>query len=89
MAILRAKEIRKLSDKDIQKRATELKLEMAKELANISIGATTTSPGKIKQIRRTIARINTIQRESTQSTKRLAISNEKSRPPTKGAVVKK
>ena len=63
MAILRSKEIRNLSEKDIDKRLTELKLEMAKERGNISIGATTTSPGKIREIRRTIARINTIKKE--------------------------
>lgn len=69
MAILRVKEIRNLSGKDIEKRAAELKLEMAKERANISIGATTTSPGKIKEIRRTIARINTIKKEMAEKKK--------------------
>jgi large subunit ribosomal protein L29 len=64
MAILRSKEIRNLSRKDIDKRLEELKLDIAKERANISIGATTTSPGKIKEIKRAIARINTIKRES-------------------------
>jgi len=63
MAILRTKEIRKLNEKETSKRLAELKLEMAKERANISIGATTTSPGKIKEIKRTIARINTIKKE--------------------------
>lgn len=63
MAILRPKDIRALSEKEREKRLSELKLEIAKERANISIGATTTSPGKIREIRKTIARIETIKRE--------------------------
>ena len=63
MAILRTKEIRNLSEKDLEKRLSELKLEMAKERANISIGAAVTSPGRIREIRKTIARISTIRKE--------------------------
>lgn len=68
MAILRPKDIRNLKEKDIEKRLRELKLDMAKERANISIGATTISPGKIKEIRRTIARLYTIQKEQSMKT---------------------
>lgn len=64
MAILKPKDIRGMKEKDLAKRLNELKLEMAKERANISIGATTTSPGKIKVMRRTIARIYSIQNET-------------------------
>jgi len=69
MAILRSKEIRKLSEKEREKKLGELKLEIAKERGNISIGATTTSPGRIREIRRTIARINTINAESPKEQK--------------------
>jgi len=64
MAILKASEIRKMSEKDIKKKTAELRLELAKERANINIGATATSPGRIKEIKRTIARIKTIRKES-------------------------
>ena len=63
MAILRKKDVRKMSEKDIDKKIGELRLEMAKERANINIGANVTSPGRIKEIRRTIARAKTINRE--------------------------
>ncbi len=63
MAIMRNKDIRKMERKDIDKRVGELRLEMAKERANIKIGANVTSPGRIKEIRRTIARASTIKRE--------------------------
>jgi len=63
MAILRPKELRKLSEKDLDKRLKELNLELAKDRANIKIGASVTSPGRIKEIRRTISRIKTIKKE--------------------------
>lgn len=63
MAILRPKDIRKLSEKELEKKLDELKLELAKEKANISIGASVTSPGRIREIRKTIARVKTIKSE--------------------------
>jgi len=62
MAVLRAKDIRKLSEKELEKKLDELRLELAKERANISIGASVTSPGRIREIRKTIARIQTIRK---------------------------
>jgi large subunit ribosomal protein L29 len=62
MAILRTKDIRKLGDTELEKKLDELRLELAKERANISIGASVTSPGRIKEIRKTIARIQTMRK---------------------------
>ena len=64
MAILRPKEIRKMNDAETGKRIAELRLEFAKEKANIAIGANVTSPGRLKEIRKTIARIETIRNET-------------------------
>jgi large subunit ribosomal protein L29 len=63
MAVLKAKDARKLSKEDIEKRTSELRLEVAKEKANIAIGAPVSSPGKMRDMKRTIARILTIKRE--------------------------
>ena len=63
MVIIRTKEIRKMKENERQKRVNELRLEFAKEKANISIGANVTSPGRLKEIKKTIARITTIQNE--------------------------
>ncbi len=63
MAILRTKEIRKMNDKKLDEQLKELRLELSKERANIHIGASVTSPGKLNEIRKTIARILTIRRE--------------------------
>ena len=60
MAILRVQEIRKFEKKELEKKLQELKLELAKERANIAIGAAVSSPGKMKELRKTIARIETI-----------------------------
>ena len=63
MVILRTKEIRKMDDKEIEKQLKELRLELSKERANIHIGASVTSPGRLREIRKTIARIKTIKGE--------------------------
>ncbi len=67
MAVLRKKEIRKLDDKEARKKLEELRLELSKERAKINIGASVTSPGRIKEIRRSIARILTAERERSKS----------------------
>ncbi len=64
MAILRPKEIRKMNYAEMGKRVAELRLEFAKEKANIAIGANVTSPGRLKEIRKTIARIMTVQNDT-------------------------
>jgi large subunit ribosomal protein L29 len=63
MAILRTKDIRKMDDKQMEKQLKELNLELSKERANIHIGASVSSPGKLREIRRTLARIKTIKNE--------------------------
>ena len=63
MTILRTKEIRKLGEKDLNKKLHELRLELAKEKANISVGGTVSSPGRSREIKKTIARILTINEE--------------------------
>ncbi len=63
MAILRTKDIRKLSKKDLEKKLNELELELSKEKANTSVGATVVSPGRMNELKKTIARIKTIMKE--------------------------
>ena len=65
MAVLKNKDIRKLDDKETTKKLDELRLELSKERAKIDIGATVTSPGRIKEIRKAIARILTISKEKS------------------------
>jgi large subunit ribosomal protein L29 len=55
--------MRKLKDEDIEKKLNGLKLELLKERGNIEMGGNVKNPGKIKVIRRDIARILTLKRE--------------------------
>ena len=64
MAIIRIKDVRKMSDKDLDKKLNEFRLELTKERASIAIGASATSPGRIREIRRAIARIKTVKSEN-------------------------
>jgi len=63
MAILKSRDARKLSREDLDKKVGELRLEVAKDKANIAIGAPVSSPGKTREMKRTVARILTIKRE--------------------------
>lgn len=60
MAILRSKEIWEMELEDIQEKLTELKAELAKNISKSSAAGVNENPGKIKELKRTIARVLTI-----------------------------
>lgn len=62
MALLRPDEIRKMSSEERQKRLQELRAELAR-LRVQALRGSLENPGRIREIRRTIARILTIERE--------------------------
>lgn len=61
--MLSATEVRALSVDDRRTRLTELKRELMQERGVQAMGGSTPSPGKIRGLRREIARILTIERE--------------------------
>jgi large subunit ribosomal protein L29 len=63
MSILKVRQIREMKNDDLVKRIAELKLELSKELSNSKMGRPIKNTGRISQLRKTIARINTIQHE--------------------------
>jgi len=63
MAIVKAKEIRAMTDDKLQKQLADLKNELLKERAITSTGGAPENPGRIRELRHTIARILTIQKE--------------------------
>ncbi len=65
MAILRSDEIRKMNPDERQEELDKVLMELIRERAIASAGGAPESPGKMKEIRRTIARIKTIQMEQT------------------------
>ena len=61
--MLSAPEVRALNAADRQARLIELKRELMQERGVQAMGGSTPSPGKIRTLRREIARILTIERE--------------------------
>ena len=61
---MRIKDLKKLKPEELDKKLNELKLELMKERGNIEMGGNIKNPGKIKIIRRDIARVLTLKKES-------------------------
>jgi len=59
MAIFRAKEVKQLSDTELIEQEQKLSLELIQERGKVSAGGATENPGRIREVRRTIARILT------------------------------
>jgi len=59
LAILKKKQMKETNNADLIKRLNELRLELAKEKGQIAIGGSPSNPGRIKEIKKTIARILT------------------------------
>jgi large subunit ribosomal protein L29 len=57
MAIINKKELKEMGKEDLTNKLKELKKELIKENAQIAVGTTPKSPGKVKQMKKTIARI--------------------------------
>jgi large subunit ribosomal protein L29 len=63
MAIIKIKQIREMKDEELDKKLGELKLELLKEMGNVKMGRPVKNPGKIRELRKTIARLLTIKKE--------------------------
>jgi len=64
---MRIKELRKKSDGELEKLLKELRLELMKEKGNVEMGGNVKNPGRIRMIRKTIARILTLKTERARS----------------------
>ncbi len=60
MAIIRIKEIRGMKPEDRLKRMGEFRLELAKLKGSSAVGAAIKEPGKVKELRKAVARMLTI-----------------------------
>jgi large subunit ribosomal protein L29 len=69
MAILRIKEIKGMTPAEREKRLEELRAELTRARALRTGGGTIESPGRIREIRRTIARVLTVNGEERQRRK--------------------
>ena len=57
---MKIKDLRSMSKEDLNSKLTELRKELIKHNAQIATGTTPKSPGQIKEIKKTIAKIMTI-----------------------------
>jgi large subunit ribosomal protein L29 len=70
MPILRLKEIRDMSSEERIKKLTELKTELLRLKTMVKAGGTVENPARMKELRKTIARILTIEKEQKIGTKK-------------------
>jgi large subunit ribosomal protein L29 len=66
MPILRLKNIRDMSSEERRKKIDELRTELSSLRTMIEAGGTIDNPTRIREIRKTIARLLTIEAEETQ-----------------------
>jgi large subunit ribosomal protein L29 len=60
MAIVKKSDIKKMNDTQLKERLIELKKELIKINAQLAIGTMPENPGRVKEVKRTIATINTL-----------------------------
>ncbi|RLI08693.1 50S ribosomal protein L29 [Candidatus Bathyarchaeota archaeon] len=63
MAILRMREIREMTPDERRRKLEELRTELSRLKAMVRAGGSIENPGRIRELRRTIARILTVMRE--------------------------
>lgn len=63
MAIKKIHELREMDEEELKEQLTQLKNDLAQEESSIASGTQADNPGKIKEIKRTIARILTVLNE--------------------------
>ena len=83
MAIIKKSEIQKMGPKQLEEKKIELQKEMIKINAQLSTKTTPENPGRIKAVKKTIARINTLLTQKKEET-----SQQPAAPTTKKEVKK-
>lgn len=67
MPILRMSELRSMTSEERGARLTELQVELAKARTMVNAGGAVENPSRIRQLRKAIARILTVEREVLRS----------------------
>ena len=76
---MRSKEVRSLDKGIINEKVIELKKELVKINAQVAIGAALSNPGQARKIKKTIARILTIEHEKERAMIQSRTSNRRLR----------
>ena len=66
---MKAKELKVMNELDLENKTIELKKDLMKINSQIAIGTIPKSPGKVKEMKRTIAKILTIKHEKASQQK--------------------
>jgi large subunit ribosomal protein L29 len=80
---MRVKEIRSMSAEDRSKRLGEIRVELLRLMTMIRAGGTIESPARVKELRKTIARILTINHEDLLGIRETKKAKAKSEPERK------
>ncbi len=84
MPILRVKEIRGMSAEDRDKKVSELRAELARLRTMVRAGGAVENPARIRELRKTIAKILTVETED-----KLGLRKTEEEPEKKGRKEKK
>ena len=66
MVILRLKDIRDMSSEERKEKVTEFRTELARLKTMVEAGGAIDNPSRVKELRKTIARLLTVEAEETQ-----------------------
>ncbi|MBW2978131.1 50S ribosomal protein L29 [Candidatus Woesearchaeota archaeon] len=75
---MKIKDLRSMSNEELKSKLVELKKELIKSNAQVATGTTPKSPGQIKQTKKMIAKILTLQKERPISKKEVKTKSVKS-----------
>lgn len=60
---MKAKELRSMSDKELEEKLDEISKELMKLNGQIATGTTPKSPGQVKELKKALAKIKTLKKE--------------------------
>ena len=83
MAIIRLKEIKSMSSEDRQAKLLDLRAELSRMKTMIKAGGAVENPTKVREIRRTIAQILTVEHEDKLGLRKGAAEEEEEKPKKK------
>ena len=88
---MRVKEINALSTEDRENKLTDLRIELARIRTMINAGGAVENPTRVRELRRTIAQVLTIQNEKKLGIRQPAAEKEEKKPakPVKAPKAKK
>lgn len=73
---MKVKELRVMNELDLENKLVELKKELMKINSQIAVGTVPKSPGKVKMIKRTIAKILTVKHKKNSNKEEESKRNE-------------